>query len=49
MFDDKITEDVEKLNNTIKLTKEQLNQNIEKVDKSVTKTKNICLEVIGKF
>ena len=41
MFDDKITEDVEKLNNTIKLTKEQLNQNIEKVDKSVTKTKNI--------
>lgn len=41
MFDDKITEDVEKLNNTIKLTKEQLDQNIEKVDKSVTKTKNI--------
>ena len=41
MFDDKITEDVEKLNSTIKLTKEQLDQNIEKVDKSVTKTKNI--------
>ena len=41
MFDDKITEDVEKLNNTIKLTKEQLDNNIEKVDKSVTKTKNI--------